>query len=86
MVYIVNLDVSLMEPPQPMREICKKLESIKTGEVLHVTHRRKPVPLFEMLDPRFAFDHQEFAPDDHHIWFWLKDDSDAEQYIRGNKK
>ncbi|WP_375749334.1 DUF2249 domain-containing protein [Vibrio sp. HN007] len=85
MVTVIELDVSTLEPPQPMREICEKLEQLELGKVLHVTHRRKPVPLFEMLESKYKYFHQELQADDHHMWFWLSADKDAEQFVRDIK-
>lgn len=86
MISVIQLDVSQLEPPLPMREICQKLDTLEAGKVLYVTHRRKPVPLFEMLEDKYMYLHQEIGADEHHIWFWLGDDSEAEQYVRENNK
>lgn len=45
----VFLDVSLLEPPEPMREILSALSTLSVQEVLAVTHRREPFPLYQQL-------------------------------------
>ncbi len=79
---VIELDVSTLEPPQPMHEICQALVELSNGQVLHVTHRRKPVPLFEMLDNKYRYRHKEIEEGCHHIWFWHIGDDQAEQLVK----
>ncbi len=41
---IITLDVSDLEPPQPMHKICQALTTLQPGQLLQVEHRREPVP------------------------------------------
>ncbi|WNC72043.1 DUF2249 domain-containing protein [Thalassotalea psychrophila] len=45
----VYLDVSELEPPEPMTEIITALARLKVNEYLLVFHRREPFPLYEKL-------------------------------------
>lgn len=44
------LDVSGLEPPQPMAAILEKIQELGPGDVLEVSHHREPVPLYALLD------------------------------------
>lgn len=51
-----TLDVSELEPPEPMERILVEIEGLGAGEYLRVLHRREPWPLFPMLEQRgFAY-------------------------------
>ena len=39
------LDVSDLEPPEPLERILDALDQLGTGDWLHVRHRREPFPL-----------------------------------------
>lgn len=82
MIAVIELDVSTLEPPQPMHEICQALVELSNDQILHVTHRRKPIPLFEMLDDKYCYLHREIEEGDHHIWFWHLGDRQAEQQVK----
>jgi len=75
---VTQLDVSELEPPQPMHVITAALQRLALGEVLAVKHRRKPVPLFEMLTGRFEYLCQEITPSHFQLYFWQLEDSKAE--------
>lgn len=51
------LDVSGLEPPQPMAAILERLQDLPAGDVLEVSHHREPVPLYSLLDEA-GFAHQ----------------------------
>ncbi|GLO61380.1 hypothetical protein MACH09_18880 [Vibrio sp. MACH09] len=82
MVNVTYLDVSELEPPQPMREICNTLATMSKGTVLHVFHRREPVPLYDMLREKYAFQHQQLQESCHHIYIWHLGDVKCEHYVR----
>ena len=44
-----SIDVSELEPPEPMSQILKALAQLKQGQCLKVVHRREPFPLYEKL-------------------------------------
>ena len=43
------LDVSDLEPPEPLERILDALDELGTGDWLHVRHRREPFPLYGFL-------------------------------------
>jgi uncharacterized protein (DUF2249 family) len=43
------LDVSQLEPPEPLERILDALAALEPGDRLSVIHRRIPFPLFDML-------------------------------------
>lgn len=43
------IDVSTLEPPQPMTQIIKALTELKENYYLKVLHRRQPFPLYVKL-------------------------------------
>ncbi|PVZ68989.1 DUF2249 domain-containing protein [Pelagibaculum spongiae] len=49
----MKLDVSQLEPPEPMKKISQALltfsKQLEQGEVLEVLHRREPLPLYPKL-------------------------------------
>ncbi len=46
---LVKVDVSGLEPPEPMTVILSHLATLSEGECLQVEHRRQPFPLYEKL-------------------------------------
>ncbi len=45
----VELDVSELEAPEPMRLVLVALAALKQGQCLVVSHRKEPLPLFPKL-------------------------------------
>jgi len=45
----VSLDVSALEPPEPMERILDALAALAEGDRLRVVHRRQPFPLYDLL-------------------------------------
>lgn len=68
---VIVLDVSLLAPPEPMQAILKALSCLPQGHYLHVIHRRKPMPLFDILAQQsFAWQYREVSEDEHHLNIW----------------
>lgn len=44
-----TLDVSGLEPPEPLERILESLDALPSGECLRVRHRREPFPLYGFL-------------------------------------
>lgn len=74
------LDVSLLEPPEPLEKILDTIEKLHPGQYLHVYHRREPFPLYMLLqDMKMKW---RTYKDDHgmyHIYIWSEGDSAAEE-------
>jgi len=47
---IIPIDVSELEPPEPMEQILARLQQLQAGQLLRVRHRREPFPLYPMLE------------------------------------
>lgn len=46
------LDVSELEPPEPLQRVLAATARLGEGEFLHVLHRREPLLLYPELDRR----------------------------------
>ena len=44
-----DIDVSELEPPEPMERILDALADMSPGDWLKILHRREPFPLYNML-------------------------------------
>jgi uncharacterized protein (DUF2249 family) len=47
---IIPIDVSELEPPEPMERIVTHLKQLQAGQLLRVRHHREPFPLYPMLE------------------------------------
>lgn len=74
---VITLDVSELEPPHPMHQITAKLQLLTIGEVLLVTHRRKPIPLFDMITGQFEYACHQVSDERYQIVFWRAGDEEA---------
>lgn len=65
------LDVSGLEPPQPMVEILGRLARLAEGDALVVKHFREPVPLYAYL-AEGGFEHsiERLAPGEYRLRIW----------------
>ncbi|MFC3151884.1 DUF2249 domain-containing protein [Litoribrevibacter euphylliae] len=69
----VALDVRTLEPPEPMQKILAALSVLKAGEVLKVSHRREPFPLYHQLpDLGFQFSTERVEDGLFEICIWHK--------------
>jgi len=79
---IITLDVSELEPPLPMQNIMKAVVTLTDSELIWATHRRKPNPLFDMLDQQnICWQHQQVNEQEHHIFIWLKTNTHAQDLV-----
>lgn len=63
MIETVTLNVSDLPPPEPMEQILLALSKLTSNQMLKVTHRKEPFPLFEKLGKsNFAFHSKKLAP------------------------
>jgi hypothetical protein len=46
------LDVSTLEPPEPLVRALEAIEALERGQFLRMLHRREPLLLFETLEKR----------------------------------
>ncbi len=76
------LDVSDLEPPEPLVQVLARIDSLESGQYLHVRHRREPCLLYPNLERR-GFDHLSCSNDSNfHIFIWRKEDAEAERAVR----
>ena len=47
---IIPIDVSELEPPEPMERVLDRLPQLQEGQLLRVRHRREPFPLYPLLE------------------------------------
>ena len=47
---IIPIDVSELEPPEPMERILARLQQLQPGQLIRIRHRREPFPLYPMLE------------------------------------
>jgi len=77
-----KLDVSGLEPPEPMERILQAIEELDTGDYLHVTHRREPRMIYPMLENMgIAWITRSGGPEGYDIFIWRKDDTVASAKI-----
>ena len=73
-----RLDVSGLEPPEPLEQVLASIKELGSGEFLHVEHRMEPMllyPLLEQMDYRWE---TRFDPKGmYHIIIWHREDSAA---------
>ena len=54
MLTIIVLDVRTLEHPVPFEKAVAAFHALKPDEVLHMIHRKNPVPLLELLEKNRA--------------------------------
>lgn len=66
-----RLDVSGLEPPEPLERILDALADLPEGDWLRVRHRREPHPLYGMLrNMDYRWYTVARSPDDFEILIW----------------
>ena len=76
-----RIDVSALEPPEPLEVILDSLADLPAGHWLRVRHRRNPVPLYRMLeDMGYRWHTDCLSPEHFEILIWPSDMPDP----RGN--
>lgn len=79
-VFVRELDVRDLEPPEPFERCMEALPALQPGELLCFVHRREPFPLYAALD-RLGFAHATTTPTEAlvHVWIWRRDDEVARE-------
>jgi len=68
------VDVSALEPPEPLERILDALADLPPNGWLRVKHRRDPVPLYRMLrDMGYRWETSRLAPERFEILIWPED-------------
>lgn len=65
------IDVSNLEPPEPLEVILDTIADLPANDYLRVRHRRNPNPLYRMLrEMGYAWDMSNPAPGHFEIVIW----------------
>ncbi len=80
------LDVSALEPPEPLEQILDIIPGLDAGDYLRVLHRRDPLPLYPMLEKMgFSWRCQPGAQTNYEIFIWRRDDAAAQEAVFGKE-
>lgn len=76
----VILDVSGLEPPEPLEQGLAAVMQLRSGEYLRLRHRRRPCLLYENLQQRgFASETRAGLGVACEVFIWREGDAAAEQ-------
>lgn len=68
------LDVSTLEPCEPLEQSLAAARALQPGECLRILHRREPIPLFQLLDQGgFAWECRQLGEARFEIKVWRRD-------------
>jgi len=71
------LDVSALEPCEPLKRILEALEELDEGEYLRVLHRMEPLPLYRILAQQgFAWRLEKGEKTPIELFIWQDQNSD----------
>ncbi len=76
------LDVSGLEPPEPLLQVLAELDGLGPGEYLRMLHRQEPFPLYAILCEH-GFEHRTRAGTSsaYEILIWRHGDRAAERAV-----
>lgn len=77
------LDVSDLEPPEPLQRVLEALSELGEGDYLHMLHRREPLLLYPELEQR-GFRYLTITGGNHEceLLIWRDGDTVAEHACR----
>jgi uncharacterized protein (DUF2249 family) len=79
------LDVSQLEPCEPLERILDAIPNLQAGEYLQVLHRMEPYPLYEILTQQgYAWRTQAGQNVPIEIYIWRNGDTEAESAACAN--
>ena len=74
------LDVSLLDPPEPLVQVMQAAHALRSGDYLHMHHRMWPRLLYRELEQHnFHHDTRQTADGFFEVFIWRADDCDAQQ-------
>lgn len=77
------LDVSQLEPCEPLERILATLPTLQTGEYLQVLHRMEPHPLYPILTREgYTWITQSGQTTPIVIYIWRRDDNQAQLAVQ----
>ena len=75
-----SIDVSMLEPCEPLERTLAALKELGSGDYLHVIHRREPLLLYPLLEQGgFDWRTRPGGPAGYEVFIWHQDDHVAEQ-------
>jgi uncharacterized protein (DUF2249 family) len=73
------LDVSELEPPEPLEKALDAIETLASGQYIRMLHNREPFPLYNILETSgFKYCVQEGVEALYEIFIWRRGDETAE--------
>lgn len=85
MASMLHLDVSALEPPEPLEQILAALRSLPAGTALRVNHRREPHPLYPLLAELQFAHHCRHHPDGGiTLYIWPADNPALASHCQGD--
>jgi uncharacterized protein (DUF2249 family) len=73
-----KLDVSMLEPCEPLERTLEAVQQLSSGDFLHVMHRREPHLLYPLLEKSgFVWHCVEERSDQYAIYIWRESDQVA---------
>lgn len=79
----VLLDVSDMEPPEPLLQALQAVDHLKPGQYLHILHRRDPCMLYGNLDENhFRYIQRPGMASAVEVFIWPENDKAAEAAVQ----
>ncbi len=80
---VVDLDVSDLEPPEPLETTLERLRTLPEGHALRMIHRMKPCLLYDRLaELGFESDTREGRDGRCQVYLWRRGDAPAEAAAR----
>ena len=74
----VLLDVSELEPPEPLTLTLEAADELQAGQYLRMLHRREPCMLFGNLDDKhFKYYQRKGSTTAVEVFIWAEDDTEA---------
>ena len=79
----IILDVSDLEPPEPLTQTLEAAEDLAPGQYLRMLHRRDPCMLYGNLDENgFKYIQREGTTTAVELFIWRENDADAEAAVK----
>jgi len=82
---ITQLDVSGLEPPEPMEQVFDHLQQLQDRQLLRVRHRRDPFPIYPLLEKAgYKYCCVPRGPELFLIYIWPQSTPVDEAFCRAN--
>jgi len=82
-----TLDVSMLEPCEPLERTLEAVRQLEAGDYLRVIHRREPHMLYPLLDKGgLNWRCRETDPGRYEICIWMQDDPAAAAAIDAQER